>query len=77
MDDTYQRFVVKVPPPGAYVVKMNFRDNPWFPDVLRAEMEHLRGTDPDAYDHVWEGSYPCWLRSTNGSDHSLQDANNG
>lgn len=53
-DDTYRRFVVN-PPPGAKVVKINWRDNPWFPDVLRAEMEHLRETDPDAYNHVWEG----------------------
>jgi phage terminase large subunit len=53
-DSTYQRFVLS-PPPGAVVVKMNFRDNPWFPDVLQAEMEHLKATDSDAYNHVWEG----------------------
>lgn len=54
-DDTFRRFVLN-PPPGAVVIKLNWRDNPWFPDVLRAEMEHLRATDPDAYDHVWEGN---------------------
>lgn len=54
-DDTYRRFVVS-PPPGAVVIKLNWRDNPWFPDVLRAEAEHLQATDPDAYDHVWEGN---------------------
>jgi phage terminase large subunit len=53
-DDTYQRFVLH-PPPGAMVVKLTFRDNPWFPAVLKAEAEHLRTTDPDAYNHVWEG----------------------
>lgn len=53
-DDTYQRFVVH-PPPDAVVIDINWRDNPWFPDVLRREMEHLLATDPDAYEHVWEG----------------------
>ncbi|OQA30290.1 MAG: Phage terminase large subunit [Betaproteobacteria bacterium ADurb.Bin341] len=53
-DPTYQRFV-KQPPPGAIVRKVNFHDNPWFPDVLRAEMEYLRRVDYDAYLHVWEG----------------------
>lgn len=54
-DETYQRFVVN-PPPGAAVVKINWRDNPWFPEVLRSDMEHLRATDPDAYEHIWEGN---------------------
>lgn len=53
-DDTYKRFVVS-PPPGAVVVKINWRDNPWFPEVLRTEMEYLKEKDPDAYQHVWEG----------------------
>lgn len=53
-DDTYQRFVVN-PPPMAVVRKVTWRDNPWFPDVLRIEMEHMRDTDPEGYAHVWEG----------------------
>jgi phage terminase large subunit len=53
-DETYQRFVLH-PPPGAVVCKLNYSDNPWFPDVLRREMEHMRATDPDAYQHVWLG----------------------
>lgn len=53
-DETYRRFVV-TPPPNAWVQKITWRDNPWFPKVLRDEMEHLRDTDPDAYLTVWEG----------------------
>lgn len=53
-DPTYQRFVVN-PPPGAVVVKVDYRHNPWFPKPLQAERLHCRETDPDAYRHIWEG----------------------
>jgi phage terminase large subunit len=53
-DDTYKRFVLK-PQPGAKVVKLSWRDNPWFPEVLRVEMEHLKATAPLDYAHIWEG----------------------
>lgn len=45
------------PPPGAVVQEVNFRDNPWFPDVLRAEMQYDRSRDADKYQHIWLGSY--------------------
>ena len=44
-------------PPDSIVAEVNYRDNPWFPDVLKAEMEYDRGRDPDKYKHVWLGSY--------------------
>jgi phage terminase large subunit len=44
-------------PPDAIVVESNWRDNPWFPDVLRREMEYDRRRDPEKYQHVWEGGY--------------------
>lgn len=53
-DATYQMFVVN-PPPGAVVKEISWRDNPWFPPVLRQEMDHLKATDYDEYLHVWEG----------------------
>lgn len=40
---------------GAYVIWNSYRDNPWFPSVLRAEMEELRERNYDEYLHVWEG----------------------
>jgi len=45
------------PPPDATVVKVNYMDNPWFPEVLKDEMEYDRGRDPDKYAHVWLGDY--------------------
>lgn len=59
-DPTYKRFVVN-PPPNAYVAKVTYAANPWFPDVLLEEMLALRETDPEGYEHVWEGE--LWKRS--------------
>lgn len=53
-DETYKRFVLK-PPDGSVVVKMNYSDNPWFPDVLEKERLDLKERDPEAYRNVWEG----------------------
>jgi len=61
-DDSYQRFIVN-PPPNAAVVKVNWRDNPWFPPVLREEMEHLRAQNEDEYLHVYEGHCISNLKS--------------
>ena len=44
-------------PPGAVVVESNWSDNPWFPEVLRIEMEYDQKRDPDKYAHVWGGGY--------------------
>ena len=53
-DDTYQRFVVH-PPENAWVERVTYRDNPWFPPVLEAERLSLKKRDPQEYEHVWEG----------------------
>lgn len=53
-DDTYIRFVVD-PPKNAVLCEMNWRDNPWFPDVLREDMVELKRKNYDEYLHVWEG----------------------
>jgi phage terminase large subunit len=45
------------PPPDSVVVTANFDDNPWLPDVLRAEMELDRARDPEKYAHIWLGEY--------------------
>lgn len=53
-DETFQRFVLD-PPPNAFVVKVNWSDNPWFPKVLDEERLALKERDPNAYENVWEG----------------------
>ena len=53
-DETYQRFVVN-PPEDSKIVKINWSDNPWFPETLRLEKDALRIRDNNAYLNVWEG----------------------
>lgn len=45
------------PPPNAIVLKANYMDNPWFPDVLAEEMEYDKLRDTDKYTHIWLGGY--------------------
>jgi phage terminase large subunit len=44
-------------PDNATVVRANWRDNPWFPQVLEAERQLDLGRYPERYDHIWEGEY--------------------
>jgi phage terminase large subunit len=37
--------------------RVSFEDNPYFPEVLRAEMERDKRRDPDKYAHIWKGEY--------------------
>lgn len=46
-----------LPPELATVITANWSDNPFFPDVLRADLEHDRARNPDKYLHVWQGHY--------------------
>ena len=52
---TYSRFVQK-PHQDSIVTKINYYDNPWFPDVLRKTMEYDKRVNPEKYDWIWEGN---------------------
>lgn len=58
-DPTYKMFLDKEGNPierdDALVLKVNWQDNPWFPDVLEKEKNHLFKVNPDLAMHVWEG----------------------
>jgi len=53
-DETYQRFVIH-PPGNSVVQKINWSDNPWFPETLELEKNSLRDRDIESYNTVWEG----------------------
>jgi phage terminase large subunit len=42
---------------NSIIAEANWMDNPFFPEVLRVEMEQDRARDPDNYGHVWLGEY--------------------
>jgi phage terminase large subunit len=52
----HQRFRVS-PSNDVKVCEINWRDNPWFPDVLNQERINDQKLRPDVYDHVWEGAF--------------------
>jgi phage terminase large subunit len=43
--------------PDFISVKVNYSDNPWFPEELRRDMERDKRRDPEKYAHVWLGEY--------------------
>jgi phage terminase large subunit len=53
-DPTYRRFITEADE-DTVSKKVSWRDNPFFPEVLRKEMEKLKAKDYDAYMHIWEG----------------------
>ena len=53
-DETWKRFVLQ-PPENSVIQKINWNDNPWFPEVLDLERRALQGRDTEAYNNVWEG----------------------
>lgn len=53
---THLRFRVNMPKDGKFV-EMNWRDNPWFPDVLNRERIADKEARPESYDHIWEGDF--------------------
>lgn len=46
---------IKKNPPDSIIVHMTYEDNPWFPEVLRREMEWCKETDIDKYNWIWLG----------------------
>lgn len=62
LSDTYQRFVSKPLYPEYFhgeryciTKKINYTDNPRFPQELRDDMELMKATDPELYQHVYLG----------------------
>jgi phage terminase large subunit len=53
-DPTYVRFVTNKPD-DCIAKLLTYKDNPYFSEVLKKEMEHDKKVDYDAYMHIWEG----------------------
>ena len=53
---THKRFRLD-PPPKSKIVQMNWRDNPWFPEVLNQKRLTDKEKRPEQYEHIWEGDF--------------------
>lgn len=53
-DPTYRRFITEADD-DVISKKVSWRDNPFFPEVLRKEMDKLKAVNPEAHAHIWEG----------------------
>ena len=54
-DFVYRRFVVN-PPPNTVVRKINYNENPFLSETMRAEVEAAKAEDYENYLHVYEGN---------------------
>ena len=54
-DAVYQEFCKGTIPENTYIKHVNYYDNPYFPDTLRAEMERDKARDYGKYRHIWLG----------------------
>jgi phage terminase large subunit len=54
-DDPVHKRFVEANRDDTIVVNVNHDDNPFFPEVLRHEMEWDRANDVDKYMHIWKG----------------------
>lgn len=54
-DETYVRFI-DAASDDTWVCEINWRDNPWFPEVLNQErLKAKRTMSKEDYEHIWEG----------------------
>ena len=53
-DDTYKRFIINKPS-NARIEKVNYIDNPFFPEVLEIERTRCRNHNAEDYANIWEG----------------------
>lgn len=54
-DCVQQMFIENEPLPDSVVLFATYKDNPFLPDVLQRQMEHMKSTDYEKYLHIWEG----------------------
>ncbi len=54
-DVIYREFLAHEKRKNVLRISANWKDNPFFPEVLREEMEYLYSVNPDLAEHVWGG----------------------
>ena len=57
---------------GMICIEVNWQDNPWFPEVLKMEMEDDYEDDPEMAEHVWGGGYQIITEGSYYAKHMMQ-----
>lgn len=87
-DAVYQRFIVNELPPKSYHCHVTWKDNKYFSEDMKEEMDFNYRTDPEMAAHIWEGAlYPSssdcsvipmsWLKRCVGAHLKLRYENHG
>ena len=66
-----------IAPTNSLVVESNYKDNPWFPDVLEQERLDCLRDNPDDYDHIWGGGYVTVVKGAYYAAHLTAAKNEG
>ena len=56
-------------PSGSIAVRANWRDNPFFTAELEMERQDTRRTNPEQYEHIWEGDYVTVIEGAYYAEH--------
>ncbi|GBQ07477.1 phage terminase large subunit [Saccharibacter floricola] len=59
--------------PEAFIGQINWSDNPWLPEALNKERLRCYETDPESYDHIWEGGFRRYGQAFFSIDATLTD----
>ena len=54
-DAIYQRFNGEHQPPNSKVLRVDWRDNPYFSEKMKRQMAFAKKHDPEMAMHIWEG----------------------
>lgn len=73
---THKRFREN-PPDSAKIIELNYRDNPWFPDVLEMERQNDFKNRPEHYAHIWEGDFVTVVEGAYFAEHLNRARNEG
>lgn len=65
------------PPTNSVLVNSNWRDNPWFPNVLEQERLDCLRDNPDDYDNIWDGGYVTVVKGAYFAKHLTLAKNEG
>lgn len=81
MDPTNQIFVVN-PRDNSWVLETSYKDNPWFPEGLKRQMEQCKRENYKLYLHIWMGEpntnfedsliQPEWVNAAKGAHEKLK-----